>query len=89
MPQRKSGIKELRKNRKNKLLNLDIKTNLKKSIKSFLIAVEAKNKEEASNCLKIVYKKIDKAAKSNIIHKNTAARRKSYYSKKLKQLTGE
>lgn len=87
MPQRRSGIKELRKNRKNRLHNLDIKTDLKKTEKSFLSAIQEKNKEEAASRLKSVYKKIDKAAKQNIMHKNTAARRKSYYNKILKQLS--
>ncbi|MCK5579972.1 MAG: 30S ribosomal protein S20 [Candidatus Omnitrophica bacterium] len=81
MPQRRSAIKELRKNRKNRLHNLDIKTDLKKTIKKFTASVEQKNSEEAKENLKTVYKKIDKAAKRNILHQNTASRRKSKFSK--------
>lgn len=83
MPQRRSGIKELRKNRKNRLNNLDIKTDMKKTIKQFLSSVDAKNKEDAKTNLKAVYKKLDKATKRNIIQKNTASRRKSRFSKLL------
>ena len=83
MPQRRSGIKELRKNRKNRLNNLDIKTDMKKTIKQFLSSVDAKNKEGAKTNLKAVYKKLDKATKRNIIQKNTASRRKSRFSKLL------
>jgi len=84
LPHRKSAIKELRKNRKNRLRNQDIKTDLKKTVKKFLSSVESKDKKEAEIQLKSVYKKIDKATKSNILHKNTAARRKSKFCKILK-----
>ena len=86
MPQRKSGITELRKNYKKRMNNLDIKTDLKKTVKSFLAAIEDKNKGDAVTRLKSVYKKLDKAAKRNILHKNTVSRRKSHYSKALKIL---
>ena len=56
MPQRKSGIKELKKNHTNKMHNLDIKTDLKKTIKKFLASVNEKNKDEAQSNLKLVYK---------------------------------
>jgi len=77
VPQRKSGLKELRKNRRNRMHNLDIKTDLRKTIKGFIRAVEGKKGDEARAQLKIVYKKLDKAAKRHILHPNTAARRKS------------
>ncbi|HOY08928.1 MAG TPA: 30S ribosomal protein S20 [Candidatus Omnitrophota bacterium] len=80
MPQRRSGIKELRKNHKNRMRNLDVKTELKKTIKKFLVSVTSNNKTEATTQLKSVYKKLDKAAKRNLIHKNTVARRKSRFS---------
>ena len=80
MPQRKSGIKELRKNHARHMHNLDIKTDLKKTIKKYVKTVEEKP-EDAPQQLKAVYKKLDKAAKRNIIHKNTAARKKSRLSK--------
>ena len=83
MPQRKSGVKELRKNHERKLHNLDIKTDLRKTLKSYLVSIQTKNKEAAQSGLKTVYKKLDKAAKRNIIAKNTASRRKSRFSKML------
>ena len=86
MPQRRSGIKELRKNRTNQMHNLDIKTDIKKTVKKYNASIESKNAAEAKENLKTVYKKIDKAAKRNIISKNTAARRKSKFSKQLSKL---
>ena len=66
--------------------NLDIKTDLKKTVKKFLASVKGKNTEEAQSNLKMLYKKFDKAAKRNIIHKNTASRRKSRFSRLIKSL---
>lgn len=83
MPQRKSGIKELRVSRKKHLRNLDIKTDLKKTIKKFKSIVDAKKTDEAKTLLSTVYKKLDKAAKRNVLKKNTAARRKSYFNRLL------
>ena len=66
--------------------NLDIKTDLKKTIKKFLSSVESKNKADAQTNLKTLYKKLDKAAKRNIIAKNTASRRKSRFARLLTTL---
>ena len=86
MPQRRAGIKDLRKNHTRRMHNLDIKTDLKKTTKKFLASVEEKNAEEAQSNLRLLYKKLDKAAKRNILHKNTASHRKSKFSKQLANL---
>ncbi len=80
MPQRRTSIKELRKNQTRHMRNLDIKTDLKKTVKKFLVAAKDQ-KSEAKDLLKTVYKKLDKAAKRNVMHKNTASRRKSRFAK--------
>jgi len=67
--------------------NLDIKTSVRKTVKTYLSSVKNNKKSEAETNLKMVYKKLDKAAKRGVIHKNTAARRKSRYSKELKKIT--
>ena len=87
MPQRYSSAKELRKTVKRHHHNLDIKTDLKKTIKAYLGNVSEKNKEGAQTSLKFVYKKLDKASKRGILQKNTAARRKSRFSKLLTSIT--
>lgn len=83
MPQRKTALKRLRVDRKKHLHNLKIKTGLKKTIKKFLALVSAKNIEEAKQSFKEVIIKLDKAVHKGIVHKNTAARKKSRFSKKL------
>ena len=82
MPQRKTGVKELKKSKARRLHNIDIKTELKKTIKAFLEAVASKP-EEAKTLLSTLYKKIDKAAKRNVLNKNTASRRKARFAKLL------
>ena len=86
MPQRKSGIKDLQKNHTRRMHNLDIKTDLRKTTKKFLASVKEKNAQEAQSDLKTLYKKLDKATKRNILHKNTVARRKSKFSRQAASL---
>ncbi len=86
MPQRRSGIQELRLSKKKRLHNLDLKTNLKKAIKSFRQAIETKNSQEAKKLFNTAVKKIDKAAKRNLLSKNTASRKKSQFAKLLKNI---
>ena len=80
MPQRRTAIKDLRKAHTRHMHNLDIKTDLKKTVKQFLTLAKDK-KPETKDLLKTLYKKLDKAAKRNVLNKNTAARRKSRYSR--------
>ena len=82
MPQRRTAIKDLRKAHTKHLHNLQIKTDLKKTVKKFLTASTAK-KEEAKELLKEIYQKFDKAAKRHVMHKRTAARRKSRFARAL------
>lgn len=81
MPQRRTARKDLRKQAKHVSHNLDIKTDLRKVIKKLLTEVKAKKAEDAKATLKLVFKKLDKACKRNLIHKNTVGHRKSRLSK--------
>jgi small subunit ribosomal protein S20 len=82
MPQRRTAIKDLRKAHTKHLHNLQIKTDLKKTVNKFTTAA-ADKKADAQELLKEVYKKFDKAAKRNVMHKKTAARRKSRFARSL------
>lgn len=66
--------------------NLDIKTEIKKTVKKFQDFVAQKNKNEAVSTLRILFKKFDKAVKTNLFHRNTASRRKSRFSRLLKNI---
>ena len=53
-------------------------------IKTFKKLAAEKNLAEAKKQISLVYKKLDKAAKVNLIKKNTASRLKSRLSKLLR-----
>lgn len=76
MPNIKSAKKRVKINAVKALRNKSIKSALHTSIKKadIAIATGAENKDEA---LKAAIKSIDKAVTKGILHKNTAARKKS------------
>lgn len=82
MPQRKCAVKDLKQNRKHQMHNLDLKTDLKKTVKEFVEAAKT-DAQKAAPLLCVLYKKIDKATKRNLFKKNTASRRKAYFAKLL------
>ena len=76
MPNTKSAKKELRKNAKNKELNLKFKKEFKELVKKSRKAIEAGD-EQAKELVDKALKAIDKAAEKGIIKKNTRDRKKS------------
>ncbi len=82
MPQRHCSVKDARQNQARRLHNLDIKSDLRRTVKDFVALVKTDAKK-ASEMLGVVYKKVDKAAKRNLMSKNTASRRKSYFARLL------
>jgi len=80
---RKASIKMLRKDKKRRQHNIEIRNDLKKTLKKFQALLTAKNSTEAKAFLKQVFSKLDKAAKKGIIHKNLANRKKSRLAKQL------
>lgn len=84
MPNTKSAAKELRKAKKRTVKNLRVKRNIKSLAKDILKAVETGDLEKAKKLFPSFQKTVDKAAKVNVIKKNTAARKKSRLVKKIK-----
>jgi small subunit ribosomal protein S20 len=80
MPITSSAKKALRQSLKRKERNLKRKKAYKNALKK-LMKMAISNKKEASDFLPQVYKTIDKAAKTNVIAKNKAARLKSKASR--------
>jgi len=83
MPQRKCAQKRLRVDKTKALHNLQLKTGLKKEIKGLRSLISQGKFDEGKEKIKTVFAKLDRAAAKGIIHKNTAARRKSILSLKL------
>lgn len=77
-----SAIKKTKITLRNRCINRKYKSSIKTSIKRFLLSV--KNSQNVLENLSVVYKKIDKAVKRGVIHKNTAARKKSRLVKMIK-----
>lgn len=76
MPVTKQAIKKVRQDKRKAAYNLRSKKAYKEAVKKFL-------KKPAADTLKVAFQALDKAAKTNVIHKNKAARLKSRLSKKL------
>jgi small subunit ribosomal protein S20 len=83
MPKRKAGIKRIRVDRKRRLKNIAVKQELKKALKKLKALLSSKSTQEAKVHLGKVFSLLDKAAKKNVIHSNTASRKKSRLSKEL------
>ncbi len=87
MPNLKTSIKDLRKNKRREVINDRFRERTKKSVKKFKSLVEANKEEEAKATLEHVFKVLDKAAKKNVIKDNKANRTKSRLAKNLNKLT--
>ncbi len=83
----KSSIKRIRIAKTKTLQNQMVKSALKSSIKTFEAFIVEGNVEEANTAFKQAVKKIDQAVAKGVLHKNTAARKKSQLSKKLNSVT--
>jgi len=77
----KSAQKAYRQNLKRRARNAKQKMAFKKLIKEYKKLVLAKDAKKAIEKLSAVYKALDKAAKTNILKKNTASRLKSRLTK--------
>ncbi|MBI4121349.1 MAG: 30S ribosomal protein S20 [Candidatus Ryanbacteria bacterium] len=86
MPNTKSAEKALRQSKRRHVRNLKRKRSLKDVLKKFERALAAKNKAEATKLFPLVQKALDKSAKTNILSKNTAGRKKSRLAQRLKKL---
>ncbi len=78
-----SAKKRIRQNEKRRLLNRRRKDGVKEAVRDFKELIADGDTASAAEALKLAYKKIDKIAATNTIHKNTAARRKSSLAKEL------
>jgi small subunit ribosomal protein S20 len=73
--------KHIKQNKRNRIINRRYTSTIKTLFKLLNLKVE---KLEAQSILNNLYSIIDKAVKKDVIHKNTAARKKSNALKKFK-----
>lgn len=80
----KSQIKRNKQNEKRRLRNRAVRSELNTREKAAMAAAGTENEAEA---LRLTIKRIDKAAAKGVIHKNTAARRKSRLVARIRALS--
>ena len=80
MPNSKQAKKRMRQNENKRVHNKTIRSSMRTAMKRVL---QAESKEEADKHLPLAMKRIDKAAKTHVIHDNAAARYKSRLARNL------
>ena len=86
MPRTRSAAKQARASVRRQTNNKSIKSRLHTLEKKFMSLVTAKKATEASAALSELASALDKAAKTKVIHRNQAARKKSRLSARVKAI---
>ncbi|HWP95544.1 MAG TPA: 30S ribosomal protein S20 [Syntrophomonadaceae bacterium] len=86
MAKSKTPAKRARRAEANRLRNKAQKSRLHTEIKKYEVALKSSDGEIARESLQQVTSLIDKGASKGILHKNTAARKKSRLAKQLNAL---
>jgi small subunit ribosomal protein S20 len=81
-----SQIKRNRQNERQNARNKAVRSELKTRAKQAVAAAEAGDAARAEELLAIAQKRIDMAVTKGVIHKNTAARRKSRLTAQVRSL---
>lgn len=84
MPITKGAEKAYRVSERKRVINIRRKGTMKDAEKAVQKAIAAGDAKKAKELLPVTYKAIDKAAKRGIIKKNTAARKKSRITARVK-----
>ncbi|AEJ44028.1 30S ribosomal protein S20 [Alicyclobacillus acidocaldarius] len=85
----KSAKKRVLITKRNTLRNRSIKSALRTHIRKFEAAFAAQDVEEAQARLRTALRALDKAVTKGVIHRNTAARKKSRLAKRFNTLLKE
>jgi small subunit ribosomal protein S20 len=86
MPNTKSAERRMRGNERKHQHNQTIKSRLKTVEKRYAQLLQSGKKEEAQAALNLVASSYDKAAKSGVIHKGAASRKKSRLTLRLAKM---
>ena len=77
MPNIKSAEKRVLISERNRLRNVAIKSSVKTAIRKVLESIKEANAESIKTTLNKAYSVLDRAVIKGVLHKNTAARKKS------------
>ena len=86
MPNIKSAKKRVLVSQAKAARNKSAKSALKTELKKFNAAVAEGNRSEADTAYKVAAKAVDKAAAKGLLHKNTAANKKSGMAMRLNKM---
>ena len=81
-----SAEKDARQNEKRRTRNRVVRSRSKTLVKDFIEAVEAKKKPEAEKLFAQLSSYLDNAVTKGILHRNTAARKKSRMNLRLNKM---
>lgn len=84
-----SQEKRNRQNEKRREKNSQIKSSIRTAAKKAVKAVETKDKAKSQELGKAFTKTIDSAVHKGVVHKNTAARKKSRLAKKVNKIAAQ
>ncbi|AVM24683.1 30S ribosomal protein S20 [Bacillus pumilus] len=87
MPNIKSAIKRTKTNNERRAQNATVKSAMRTAIKQVEVSVANNDAEQAKAALSSAAKRIDKAVKTGLVHKNAAARYKSRLAKQVNGLS--
>lgn len=88
MPILHSAEKRMRADRKRRLKNMTLKSELKTLTKKFLGLIQKGSAPQAKDALRGLTQRLDQAAQKHLIHRNTAARKISRLAQHLNKLSG-
>jgi small subunit ribosomal protein S20 len=86
LPNIQSAKKRVKVSEKKNLQNRIVKSGMRTSIRKFDAAVAGGGRAQADAAFKTAVKSVDQAAKKGLLHKNTAARKKSSMAVKMNKL---
>jgi small subunit ribosomal protein S20 len=87
MPNTKSANKAMRQSRRRNAINTRTKFKFKSAVKETRTLISESNAKDAAESLKKAMSALDKAVKKNVLHKNTASRKKSRMAKALAKIS--
>lgn len=82
----KSAKKRIKQNERNRIRNMSVRARMKTYMKKALEAIAAKDPERIQQSLPQALSEIDRAASKGVIHKNSAARKKSMLQRRATSL---
>ena len=82
----KSQQKRILTNERRRVRNKSVKSSLHTAVRGLRQAIDAGDKDKATELLVATSRKLDKAASKGVIHKNQAANRKSALAKALQKI---